>query len=128
MVALVVLGLSFSVFVFFGAWLSKIAIENVGRGHQEALQVNKEIRYLLTARVTTLENRLQSSNWQEFATLQQVPAETEKYGWSQQVEDEVSREGLYTEEQLAHLRNIIERGTNSEEPDYPDDLEGSTIG
>lgn len=128
MVALVVLGMAFAVFVSVGAWLTTVAMQQISNGYDEAIRVNRETRYLLTARVTTLENRLQTSNWQEFATLQQVPAETEKVGWSEQVEAEAKQAGIYTNEQLEHLRKIIEDGSSPDQHQYEDDLEGSTIG
>lgn len=132
MVEIIVLGVTFIATLAAGVLLAKVSLEQVGNayreGYDKALQVNREVRYLFTARVTTLENRLQTSNWQEFATLQQVPAETEKVGWSEQVEADTEARGVYTPAQLEHLRQIIEQGSDLEGVEFPEDMEGTTIG
>lgn len=53
------------------------------RGWERAAEAERSIRESQTARITTLENRLFSHSWGEFASLQSVPDETAKAAWAE---------------------------------------------
>jgi hypothetical protein len=128
MTEVIVLSISFVLFCVALVVVTRLSLEQASRGFREALEISRETRYLQSARISTLENRLQADTWQEFAALQQVPNEGEKAAWSEQVHAQTENNGLYTPEQLEHLRRLIEDGSDIEGPMFPEDMESSTIG
>jgi hypothetical protein len=75
------------------------------RGWLKASEAETRVREVLVARVTTLENRLMSHHWQDFANLQMVPDETAKAQWAAQQRDPESY-GIQPEEmEAARMRS-----------------------
>lgn len=102
--------------------VSVVLSRQAREGWLHAGSVQREVRNLLIARVTTLENRLLAHNWQDFANLQHLPDEIAKAAWAeaQQRAPESFGEtaGEMLQERLRH-----------EGIDLEGDLfEGSTIG
>ena len=86
------------------------ALKKVEAGWRASEDANREVRDLLIARVSTLENRLMTHHWQDFAQIQQVPTELDK---------EVFAEGARHE-----YRSIADQFQDARIRDLGDDLEG----
>lgn len=98
-----------------------VAFRQIETRTDRACAVEYEVRNLLTARVTTLENRLQSGSLQEFAHAQEASDELDKVrrfstnGWGEERPEEAYGE---TREDMVEAA-MASQGI---------DLEGPTIG
>lgn len=98
-------------------------VYHVEQGWINSNETNKEVRNLLAARVSTLENRVMSNNWGEFANLQSVPTELDKGVHADSIRHEEER--LVRE---AMNGRIAYQGDDLEgESDY-ETFEGPTVG
>lgn len=89
------------------------------RGWIEASSAERHLRHLMAARITTLENRLDSRSLEEFAQFQQIPDEIAKAGWAEQ------NHSQSTPSQLAWEQRVRDQGADLEDTD---NFEGSVIG
>jgi hypothetical protein len=97
------------------------ATSNARAGWEAAVEAEREVRYLLVARVTTLENRDMARSPEEFAQLQQVPDETAKVGWAEQSHAE-------TERIVNPLRHEFTQQGSDLEPEEDEEFRGAIIG
>lgn len=102
--------------------LAKVLSDHSQKGWEAAHEAEASLRAHMVARITTLENRLLSHSWQDFANLQLVPDETAKASWNPTEPRTPESFGVRPEEMAAsQARN---QGADLE----PEAFEGPTIG
>lgn len=110
MAVIIIILFLFPIFMYVLYIIHVRALEQVAQGWSAAYEVSREVRHLLTTRVTTLENRLMSHSWGEFAQLQNVPTELDK---------EVHAEAINRDQQ-----RLNQEFAEARMRDSGDDLEG----
>ena len=101
---------------------SRMTKLNAERGWLVAAEANREIRTLLAARVSTLENRLQADSISAFAELQHIPDDLAKATYAEMghqpyfSDSGINRDGSPVESLVGHSRADDLEGDNFEGP------------
>lgn len=123
---LFIVGIVTCVFVISATLLVLRANQSAQEGWDEVLEATRQLRVAQSIRISTLENRLLASNWQEFDALQRTPDEAAKEAFSEKSHAEAE---AYSPAQEAFMNRLITEGEDLE-GDNTDDYEprGAILG